>query len=451
LKKLLQLFFFLCLLHVPASAQGTDIAPVNRLDYAVLRDAGYTVEEVAGAYTSQFAVRDSLSAAHSYWLRIILENPADSASSYVLSVKPDLQNTLFSFSEKTQKWIAGRSGILDQKGDRLPGQHTVILAAKSTTALYIKMDLSALKDADPYFKPEIYLTRKAVADRHERYMWTAWVAGMSVLVLFSLLNLHILISFRDISVLYYLIAQVGGMLYLTAYRWIFHIYFPQPIFSFSLHGYAGYYNTVGYYDINRLCTHMGIILVLYGFIHFTRIFLNTGTAMPGYDKLLRISLYTYISLSLCGIAVNVSGFYLERYTLVADNIFFLAMMLSILATAVVAYRRKLPSAKPFLVAHLVPILLLLAMPLVHIFVSFTSDENIGVAELAVASHAFTFTVALLRRTRKVKEQSAALAGEKEQLDSDLREISRLYHLNERAIEKRNAEILSGKRGPDSPE
>jgi hypothetical protein len=433
---------FFCFLQAICFAQPvkvlTDQSATHEIDYLVVRDRGYQIEQVREGNGIDFKYNDSLSSGYNYWFKIIVNNPYNAEREYVVKVWPYFKNVLYHIDPEYNAWKSDTSGLFTKNASRLTGRLVVKLAAKSTSTMYLRMNLSEVTDADPTFKPVIQFCQKGIIDQHEQSSLTVWIVAMAILIVFFLIYLNVYLTFRDSSVLYYLLLQIGGMLYITGYRFYFQVPFPRPVFSFALH------EVMGTYDLNRVFTHLGIVFVFYGLVQLTRSYLNTGQALPGPDKVLRYSLYSYIVLSAVAMAINLSGFQLEYYTLLSDNIFCLAILAMTLITCVIGYIRKIPSSGYFLAAQILPMLCLLALPLYHIFVSFDSEKGVWIAEIAIVSQAFAFSIALIARTKAIQDSLVAKEVHNNQLEFELKEVGYLNKLNQLELEKMNMEILSEK-------
>ncbi|MCF2490837.1 7TM-DISM domain-containing protein [Dyadobacter sp. CY347] len=411
---------------------------MQEIDYVAVRDQGYRIEQILDGKGIGFKHNDSLLSGYNYWFKIIVNNPYHAEREYVVRVWPFFRNVIYHTDLEHNTWKSDTSGAFTDNVSRLAGRLIVKLAAQSTSTMYIRMGLSEVTDADPKFKPKIEFCQKAYIDQHEQAILRAWIVSMAILIVFFLINLNVYLTFRDNSVLYYLLIQIGGMLYITGYRFYFQVPFPRPIFSFALH------EVMGTYDLNRIFTHVGIVFVLYGLVQLTRSYLNTSQALPGLDKVLRYSLYSYIVLSAVAMVINMNGFQLEYYTLVPDNIFCMAILAMTLVTCIIGFIRKIPSSGYFLAAQILPMLCLLAMPIYHIFVSLDSEKGVWIAEIAIVSQAFAFSMALIARTKAIQNSLLAKEIDNKQLEFELKEVGYLNKVNQLELEKMNMEILSEK-------
>lgn len=405
--------------------------------FAVLADDGYGLTRVATDTSLHFIEGAVLNKATVYWLRVVIKNPDKADRQYTLQVQPNLDHTLYYFDAINGRQVSDRAGILHHNKNREWGIHSLELPGGHRYVCYIKIDLRAVAGTHFNYVPEITLTPVSVTAAFEQRILIAWTVGLAVLLLFFLNNLYIYFSFRDKSVLYYLVAQLGGMLYLTAYWRFFWLFINCPVFSFALH-----HNQVSFYDLNRLFLHTGIGLVLYGYVQLTRSYLHTKQAFPRLDALLHYGLYGYLVLNLVNVLINVSGYNLEYYTLIPDNGYCLLLIVLVLVACVRGYVAKLPGAGTFLLANILPLAFLLGIPLFHLLVTLNTDVNLWLPLLAIVTQALGFSIALVARTRLMQQTLSEREIEAKQLAFDLQEAAYLRQLNELELSKMAADIKS---------
>jgi DNA-binding CsgD family transcriptional regulator len=379
---------------------------------------GYAIERVRTDAHLAFAKEDSLrpSLVSRYWFKIEVVNRSSYAESFHLTVLPNIDNTLFYFNEDTNGWIAQRAGInvATDKG-RVKGEMPLILQGGTFTTLYVQVNLDRGHTFPKAIKPKVVLEKQSATQEKENFVTTAWIVSLAVLLILFLHNLHVYYRFRDRSVLYFLFAQVGGMIYITAYRSFFKVVFPTP--SFSLLALPN--GTCHSYSLNNVFMHLSVATILYGFVQMARSYLQTKTALPKWDILLRYSLYGYLLFTAVVALVNLTGFYLNAYTILYDNMLVLVVTGLVLATSIVAYRRKLPSAPAYLFANVLPLLFLMSVALYHVLIGFHLDGNFLLPDLVIVSQALCFSIAIVSRIQILQEALLAKEAEAYQLALDI--------------------------------
>jgi len=357
-----------------------------------------------------------------YWFKINIANPALLSGRYIMYVAPAVYNTIFYFDARTQKWLSNTGGnLVTPPGIKTPlGSISLELNPQPVNVVYVQMNLSAVSTLHFNLKPRITITDAAISGQQLDFSLYWWVAALAVLVFFFLYNLYMYISFKDASVLYYLIMQVGAMVYISTYIGVFKHFLPNRVFSIVVKPNAN----VFIYDIDNVLQHAFIILIMYGFIQLTRSYLNTRRNLPKVDRLLRYSLYIYAPVSVALIVINMAFFYIDGYTLLYDNLFLLLQILLIVYTCAMGYRLKLRAAGPFLLANVLPLVFMLFITVFHLLVSMeTSQDNIWLPSLAIASQSFCFSVAFVTRTRLLQQDLNAKQLEAQQLNFEVQKIS----------------------------
>lgn len=415
--------------------------PVNSLKdtaevrFAVLQDNEYTLEEVLKDKVLLFKETDSLIGAQSYWLRAVLHNPE--AEDYILSVFPNKNTRLYRYNKEKKRWTSHLSDLKSSTRDLLPGRHPYHIAGLTTDTVYIKIDVSGPNIVNSKFKARIKFTSEEKAASKVQSIKIAWLIGMIVLLIFFLNNLFIYFSIKDLTFIYYLIMQIGAMLYLTSY-WNLFIFDKLIVFSSLL------VDKIYIYEINKLLNHISILIVFFGLIKLTRSYLKTKEYLRGEDVLLKYSLLTYIIFTLITTAISVSGFYVTFYTWKFDNLFCAFLILAVIFTSIKAYIKKLPLAEPYLLANLLPLIFVFSIPIYHLLISADNTANYMLPVFAVVSQALGFSIALVNRIHAVQEELKVKEIESRQLEFDMKEITYINKLNKLELEQRTMEISQEK-------
>jgi DNA-binding CsgD family transcriptional regulator len=437
----------LVLLRVAALAQ-----PIHTLsndpaaqisDYAVLPDQGYNFNTILSDTTLPFKVNDSLRPrqATGYWLKIKIANPFHEALPYNLQILPALNNTLYYFDANARKWVSAEAGVMTRPGNSRVNRNGMacILRAQTLNTIYVHVDVTPLRQTSYVLQPSLRLEKGAAASKQEQMIWITWIASLTVVFLFFLNNVYVWFSFKDKTVLYYLIGQLGGMVYITAYKKVFPVLFPCPVFSIGLQRNG----SPGTFGLNDLLLHLSILVVMYSMVQFTRSYLNTRQSLPRLDAALKYGLYAYLPLSFIFVILNCGLIYTERYYWLVDNIFPMFLFATIIYSGVLGYKRRLPAAPVFLLANIVSVGFMLALPLYHLIMDL-NDMKYSVVksllpDLISITQTFGFSVALVARTRSIQRDLAAKEMEAVRLETDLQEIERRHQL----IELENQQIKAG--------
>ncbi|WP_133054058.1 7TM diverse intracellular signaling domain-containing protein [Niastella yeongjuensis] len=353
-----------------------------------------------------------------------------------------MANRLYYFDANARQWLMETAGMMPGRDNGRINRRGMacILRADTINTVYVHVDLKHLGALAGAFKPDIRLETGDFANKQEQLIWITWGVSLAVVLLFLLNNVYIYFSFKDRAVLYYLIGQLGGLIYMTAHKQLFPAFFPDPVFTTGLQPNG----KAAWYGLNDLLLHTGILVVIYSIVQFSRSYLNTRQSLPRLDVMLRWGMRAYLLLSFIFVVINTGLYYIEPYAWVMDNALPVFLFVAILYAGVAGYRRQLPAARPFLVANVVSVGCMLAIPLYHLVMDVTGMGNPFVRsilpDLVSITQTFGFSVALVARMRSVEQELTAKEREASRLESDLREITFRHQLIEQDKQKIITEI-----------
>jgi len=417
-----------------------DSSSVEISSYSVLPDRGYTIDRIATDTSLNFEENGLLNPQIEsvYWIRIKIRNPFYYAEKYNIWLFPYLNNTLYYFDGNLQKWEGHKAGInagLLNRNQRTISRMSFMMRGNAVNTLFIRAEVGPLWQFGQIFKPEIQLRKQAFSDEREQVFQLGWVAAISVLLLFFMNNLLVYFNFRDKAILYLLLAQLGGMIYITSYRFFFANFIPIPIYSFWMSANGNF----EYYDLNSLLQHIGILLVMYGCIQFTRTHLNTTKTLPLIDGMLRYGLAGYASITVLIILFNLTFYCTTEGTILYENILALLLTACILLACVMGYIRKVHGATSFLLANAAPLVFIIGLAAFHVFVSVHTKDTF-MPELSVVAQAFGFSIALVARTKMLQNDLRAEEIRSQKLEFDLDALEMRKRLVELEVSKVNAEM-----------
>jgi len=409
----------LCLLAGLLRGQAQPPAPTPApalVAVGALPAQAYSWDRIRRDTALAFAPADSLHPAQSrrYWLRLALRNPSHYAQATELTVLPSLDNTYYYYDEDARAWRTRRAGVVvATDSQRVKGGLPLRLPAQATSPVYVLVNLDYPANLPPAVRLQVQLKPLAEVQQTNAFFGTAWAVSLAVLGLLLLTNVPTYLRYRDRPTLFYICLQVGGVLYVTAYRNYFRMLWPTPVFSHLLQPTGLTYA----YGINSIFMHLSVVLMLLGFVQMTRAYLATATHLPRLDAALRRGLGGYVAFAVVVAAVNLSGFLLNYYSLRFDNALVFGLLGLLLLVTVVAYRRRLPLARPYLLANVLPILCVMSVAAYYVVMGYGSGDGVGSVQLlpdvAIVAHALFFSAALsvrlqlAQRTLLATERAAA--------------------------------------------
>lgn len=418
MSKLHNFLLFLCtivpfLTHAQeAEVLGNAVDKQSITNYDVLPDRGYTIDRVSTDSALVFVQRDVLQPKRdsACWLRVRVANPGPYSQACVIQVLPKFFNTLYYRQAGSRAWKAVPGGMEGPvTGTIYKSYLPFVLRAGTTDTLYIKVSLRGLERADNAIKPALYWRTMESHTIVEQHVLTVWDMGAAIIILFILNYLYIYRDLREKVILYLVIAQFGGLLYITSYWLALYRWFPMKVFTRVVTPRG----EVNSYDVNFLLMHISVVLVMYGMVQLTRSFLVTETRLPRLDAWLKYSLRAYLLFELVLACINVFIAQVNYITLPYDNLFCLLILIIILITSIKAFVRRFPAAGPYLFANLVPLVLMVGISLLHVFTSIDTTGD-WLPLLAIITQSLGYSIALvafiryLRLHLQQKEQEAQL-------------------------------------------
>lgn len=403
-------------------------------NFEVLPDDGYSLMRVIKDNHLPFRETDTLQGALAYWVKVVVINPSPTTAFLELKAKPNYETTLYRHHQTGSYWLAKTSRFDHAASPWQLGKFNYDVAANTTDTLYLYINVNAPNVLVSKFKAALILTPVYVVQARDASTFTSLIVGLAILVLFSLNNLYIYLSFKDKTVAYYLIIQLGGMIYLTGYCHYFDKLLPSWVSTYVLEHDLRFYNT------DLLSLHIAIVVIFYGLIKLCRSYFNTNVTLPVYDKALKYAFIGYFILTLVLIFINLTFFNIDYYTVGADNFICLLIILLVLATSIKAYTQKLPAAGTFLLANILPLLAVCILPIYHLFGDRHNHFIYWLPVVAICAQALGYSVALVSHIKTMRDALAIKEMESRQLEFDLKEVVYKNKLSENEIKHANAEI-----------
>jgi DNA-binding NarL/FixJ family response regulator len=432
---LLVLCLFAGLLGGAAQPRAGGAGTLGPVRVGALPDGPYAWASIRTDTALVFRATSSLRPAQArrYWLKLAVPNHSRYTEDAQLTVLPNLDNTLFYYDEDARAWRTQRAGVaVATDSQRIKGRLALRLPGRATTTCYVLVRLSEQASLPPAIRLQASLEPAAVPREADAFFRLAWAVSLAVVALLLLTNVLAYSRRPDRLTLYYGCTQVGAMLYITAFRGYFKVLWPGPVFSQLVRPTGLSYG----YNLNNLFMHLSVVLMLIGCVQMTRAYLPIRARLPRLDTALRYALRGYCAFAAVVGLVNVSGFYLNQYTLLYDNLLVLGLVGLLLATTVAAYQRQLPLARPYLLANALPLLFILLNAAYHVVVGFDNNGNQLLPDLAIVAHALGFSAAINLRLQALQQTLLATEREAAILALDIRQ----QELRHREIVLKNGHI-----------
>ncbi len=398
--------------------------------FTVLKDKNYTFEQVLNDSTLPFTTNNVLQdfkTTDYYWLKATFYNPSKYAQTYYVRALPQLEDSLFYYDDEQAKWLTNVAGLSVPSHTRRYSVMPVVFQGQQKSTLYFKIKVTGLANEQYTTKARIFIEKKSYYDEVEVFIKILWITTLVIMLMFFIYNAYLYVIFSDNTYLYYLMILIGGALYLTqGYRY-FNTLSSFRHFNINMLSNGNVY----YYDITHGVSSFGTIIVIAAFIQLTRYYLQTHSILPAWDKILKYLLIAFVvidglnnTLSLC------KKGYFRLYQTHIENISIVLIILLLIYMGIIAHRKKIEPAKYFLIANILPLILMLLLAIYYL--NYTNSDTFPVLlpNLAIISHALTFAVALVARVNLIKEELRT-----KQLEAQILKTEKEHILLENEIEK----------------
>jgi len=398
------LFFVSCL--AGAFAQPYVLTNEDRQiikQFEILPDRNYNFEQILSDSSLSFTSNpliSNLKENHAYWVRFSIENPARTSQEFDLFVFPFIDDAFYYYDSTANKWQMARSGLAIPSETRGYGHFHLTLDNNSKNSYYARINLDRLSNATDSTHARLRLYKAAVIKADEQKSRIFWIATLVIIFVILLYNLYSWVLFKDKTFFYYLLIVIGGMIYVSTITRHLETLIPFRYFAVML-SKEGF---TFYYDICSFLTDMGVLLIITGFIQVTRHYLQTKAILPLWDRILKYT-NTAFTLLIVFKALTTSAGHLSFYLALSaiNNIASAAIILLIIAVGIIAFKRKYAFGKYFLLANLLPLLLVLIVAILFVLNPTGLDRETIMPNIAILSMILTFAVALSARINVLKQ------------------------------------------------
>jgi hypothetical protein len=422
-------------------------------DFELLADKNYTFEQILqdkSLIFTKYSGKYAMQGLDYYWLRFSVKNPSPYTKYGYVSPHPNFHNVLYSYDAENKTWKTAEAGMEINNQKRRGSLMPCVFQANSTDTFFLKIKVSPLATQPYEVGFHIKIEQEKYYQEKEQFMMVLWIATLLTMTAFFLYNLYIYFIFKDLTYLYYLVIVLGGIIYITGLNNYFNILLPFRLFNIEVKPNGNVY----WFDFNQGIRDIGIILVMGGFIQFTRTYLQLFHQFPFWDKVLRYVLYSFSGVMLGNILLTQSKiYYTDNFIAFPSNIAIIFIILLMLSMGIISFKKKYAPALYFLFANAIPLLLMLVLAGYFALYKFYGEGAVLLPNLAIISQALTFAVALVARVNNLKEElqqkemeAQILRGENEQMVSrnQFIELENEYIMAEIALEKNQKEELQAK-------
>jgi 7TM diverse intracellular signalling/7TMR-DISM extracellular 2 len=377
---------------------------IKSKNIGVLPDKAYSFEQIISDENIKFKTTDTLenNISDAYWIKVKVFNPSAYSEKYYVQFLPMMDNTLYYFSKNKKKWIKYSNGLMVNNRQRNVWLMPCPLPANDTTELYIRTNISALRTSKFPIIASVWFEKESYVNASEQFIALATWSTVLVFILFLLYNAYIFFIFRDKTFLYYLVAQIGGLIFILGDQFYFNVLLP---FRFCV-AEMNSEKFIIFNEINGVAVDLAVALILFGYGQITRVYLELPKFLPKLDKALK---YLIIGFVFSAIAYNILVFSKlidqTKIAFLIPNLLIICIVSVILFVALLSYVRKHKMARYFLVANGISITLILVSSILYLFIEVvrTTDHAI-IAKIVVIAQAFFLAIALVQRVLLIREE-----------------------------------------------
>ena len=370
---------------------------------ATLPDKNYSFEQILHDSSLHFIKSEKIPVKgfDYYWLKFTVKNPSAYDEKYSVWAPLHFDYRLYRYDEDAAEWKTFIGGEMVKNNRTIFKFIPCLFKGGAVTTVYIKMKVSVF-NTSPYSLINLMdIEPTVITQARKQSAFNLWLATTLIVLAFFIYNAYLYFMFKDKVYLYYLLLLFGGIIYITAGNFFLNYFTSYHHVSAKLLASGNY----TYLPFDLFIQQLGIILVMTGFVQFTRAYLQTAERLLRWDKILKYSLLVFcIYTGGMRLAQFVNLLSPDNSYTLSFNIFNLLLLILILVVGVIAYRKHIKQAKYFLAAMSLPLLLVLAL-VVYLMFDISSGNFIGqqmLPNIAIVTQTLTFAIALVARVNIIK-------------------------------------------------
>ncbi|WP_188765846.1 7TM diverse intracellular signaling domain-containing protein [Emticicia aquatilis] len=404
-------FFILSILVILGfSAQSQNIIKLDEAesikskDFSILPNKSYTFQQILTDKSLKFKHTDTLATnvTDAYWIKLKVHNPFAYSEKYMVEFLPMADNTLYYFNKNQQKWLSYSNGLMVNNRQRNIWLMPCVLPANETVELYIKANIESFRKATAPIQATVWLEKESYITENEQFIDLATWITVFVFVFFLIYNAYIFYVFRDKTFIYYLVAQIGGIIFILADQFYFNVLLP---FRFCVVD-AQPNGFVMFHEINGVMFDIGVSMILFGYVQITRLYFDTTNNLPKQDLVLKYLPFGFIAIVIISNVLLFSRIIKAgKLPNLLPNFVIFSTIVCIFYVAILSFRRKHKLARYFLVANGISMSIILVSSFLYLFVDVvrTTDHAIF-AKVAIIAQALFLAIALVQRVLLIREE-----------------------------------------------
>lgn len=385
------------------------------IDYVLQNDSSFVLKNVHllidKDYTFQNILNDTalkfnpsnkvqINKINYYWIKCVIKNNTAYDKKYALYTTPNFNNILYYYHEEEKQWLNVFGGELVENNRSTFDYLPCVLPANKTTTLYMKVDVRNVNTSEiPMLAGLKFKNHEnVVSNRLKTYQ--LWLATTAIVLAFFVYNAFWFFLTKELVYIYYLIILAGSLVYITCFNFFISLFTAAKRLNASVLPDG----SVDYLPLEFMILQISVLFIMIGLVQFTRVYLKTKMHFFVWDKILKISFVIY---SIYVVAITTLEFALilradNTYALI-NNLILIGLILNLIGLGIKSYTKKVAQAKYYLLAMLLPLLIMLAL-VVYLVIYQNHVALYTLPNIAILSITITFAVALVARVNLIKDE-----------------------------------------------
>ena len=367
----------------------------------VLPDKNYTIQQIVTDSSLHFTKQENIfiKGLANYWVKFKIKNTSSYDEKFAIWGSPSFDNILYAFNEDSAKWLASSGGCLVENNTSNFYYMPVLCRGNKETTFYVNLNITAFKGPVYILDTQIVVEKLSLAQAKRQQSYTWWLVTIFIVLSFFIYNAYLYFMLKDRIYLYYLLTLLGGLVYITGVNFCLSYITGFKFLVTTLYPNGSY----SYLPTDKI-GDIAIAFIMLGLVQFTRHYLQTGLKLPFWDKFLKYASIIYVIyqigfevLQYCG-WLPVADIYFS-----ISNVGILFLIVTMLFAGVIAYRKKIKQAKYYLMAQVLPLLVMLLLD-VYLLVN-TENQSWALQllpNIAMVLQTLTFAIALVARVNIIK-------------------------------------------------
>ena len=370
----------------------------------VLIDKDYSIHQIVADSSLKFdaTAKINVKGQHYYWIQLTIKNPLQFDKQLLIATNPYYRDTLFYYNELNHQWKNTVAGFEIANTLYNSSMLPITINRQMERTVYIKVNVSKINWCTTPLKNVISIYDASDMQQSHQFKFTLWMVTILLLAFLFIYNLYLYFMFKDITYIYYLYIQLGSFLYVATLR-------NGLNYLSDFRFVTGFINNNGisyYFSASATVNQIGIWILFFGFVQYTRSYLNIKLFAKVWDKILQFSLLLLLLFGMVATLSIVKG-WTHNYMLIftIENIQAIAMVVVMMGAGIACLRKNNKPARYYLMAQSLPLLLIFVMVICLLKLDNSFGKfSIMLPNIAILVQGLTLAIALVARVNIIKDE-----------------------------------------------